>query len=127
MSKTIQIFSSQHRAFALGFLLLCLCGAAFGFAQTKFPTGAYTSGDFTITFNADGTHVVSMNGEMVVKGSFVISDDKIELTDKEGQFACEGVKGKYKWKAQEKSLTFEKIEDECDGRAGALSQAWVKK
>lgn len=121
-----QIFG-HYRAFALFVLLLCLCGASLGFAQTKFPTGAYTSGDFTITFNADGSHVVSMNGDVMVKGSFVISEDKIELTDKEGQFACEGVKGKYKWKAQDKSLKFEKIEDECDGRVGALAQEWVKK
>jgi hypothetical protein len=120
-------FFGQHRAFASFVLLLCVLGAPFGFAQTKFPNGAYSSGDFTMTFNADGTHVVSMNGDVVVKGNFVISEDKIELTDKEGQFACEGVKGKYRWTAQEKSLKFEKIEDECDGRVGALSQEWIKK
>jgi hypothetical protein len=120
-------FFGQHRAFVSFVLLICVLGASFAFAQTKFPNGAYSSGDFTITFNADGTHLVSMNGDVVVKGSFVISGDQIELTDKEGQFACEGVKGKYKWKAQEKSLKFEKIEDECEGRGGALSQEWTKK
>ncbi len=127
MLKTLQCNSSKRRALILGVFLLCAVGGTVGFAQTKFPTGAYSSGEFTITFNVDGGHSVSTNGEVMVKGTYVITDNVIALTDKEGQFACEGVTGKYKWKVQEKSLTFEKIEDPCDGRAQALSQVWVKK
>ncbi len=117
---------SNRRSFVLGLSLFCVFGSVFVFAQTKFPTGTYSSGEFSIIFNADGTHSVNMNGEVVVKGNYVITENVISLTDKEGQAACEGT-GKYKWKVQENSLGFEKIEDTCDGRAAALSQTWVKK
>ena len=57
---------------------------------------------------------------------YALAENVITLTDTEGQNACDGP-GKYKWKLQENSLHFEKIEDDCDGRAGALAQPWVKK
>jgi hypothetical protein len=108
-----------------GALVSYATGAAF--AQNKFPIGTYSSGEFIVTFAADGNHSFAMNGEVMVKGAYVIKDNVIELTDLEGQFACSGVTGKYKWKAQEKSLSFEKVADECEGRAGALAQTWTKK
>ena len=126
MIKSASDFSNLRRSFLLGLSLLCIFGGALVFAQTKFPTGTFSSGEFSITFNADGTHSVNMNGEAMVKGNYVITENVIALTDKEGQAACEGT-GKYKWKIQENSLSFEKIEDSCDGRVGALSQLWVKK
>jgi hypothetical protein len=44
------------------------------------------------------------------------------LTDKEGEYACNAAAtGKYKWKFDGKSLTFNVIEDDCDGRKGGLT------
>ena len=109
--------------------LLCAFWLLSGIAQSKFPTGKYSNGDFMITFNDDGSHSVSLNDNIVVKGNYTITQDQIMLTDKEGQYACDAAKpGKYKWKVEDKGLKFEKVEDECEGRAGALSgQSWVKK
>ncbi len=109
--------------------LLCAFWLSLGLAQTKFPAGAYSSGEFTITFYDDGSHSVSVNDNVVVKGSYTVREDQITLIDKEGQYACDMSKpGKYRWKVEEKTLKFEKLEDECDGRASALTgQAWVKK
>lgn len=51
------------------------------------------------------------------------------LTDRQGRYACtESGPGKYKWQYDGKALTFTKIEDECEGRAHALTgQPLVKK
>jgi hypothetical protein len=100
-----------------------------GLPQDKFPTGAYTAGEITLTFSEDGTHTVSLNGNVVVKGSYAVTHDQIVLTDAEGQYACDKAKpGKYRWKADKKTLKFDKIEDECNERAGALSgNSWEKK
>lgn len=112
-------------------LLSLLCGAGLSSegAQSKFPTGAYGSGEFTITFYDDGSHSVSANNEVVVKGSYTVREDQIVLTDKEGRYSCgEAKPGKYRWKAEGKTLKFEKLEDDCEGRASALSgQSWVKR
>lgn len=98
-------------------------------AQNKFPTGTYSAGEFSVTFNADGTHAVSAGGNIVVKGVYTIKDDQILLTDKEGEYACGGdVTGSYKWKFDGKSLTFSVVSDDCDGRKGGLtSQPFNKK
>ncbi len=121
----IKTFSNRH-SFILVVSLFCIFSSVIVFAQTKFPTGTFNSGDFSITFNTDGTHSVNLNGEAMVKGKYALAENVITLTDTEGQNACDGP-GKYKWKLQENSLHFEKIEDDCDGRAGALAQPWVKK
>lgn len=109
--------------------LLCVFWISSVIGQAKFQTGTYSSGEFAITFNEDGSHTVSVNDNVAVKGSYTVTGDEIVLTDKEGQFACDGsLSGKYKWKLNENNLMFEKIEDGCDGRAAALSgQTWVKK
>jgi hypothetical protein len=109
--------------------LLCIFLFSLGLAQSKFPIGSYSSGEFTITFYKDGNHAVSVNDNVVVKGSYTVTQNQIVMTDKEGQYACDGSKpGKYSWEFDGKALKFEKLEDECDGRAGALSgQSWVKK
>lgn len=121
---------SSRRIFAsIAWLVLLSAAVLFpGFAQAKFPIGAYTNGQFTITFNEDKTHSVAVDGNIAVKGSYTVTDDQLTLVDKEGQYACEGTVGKYRWKAGDGGLKFEKIEDECDGRSGALSgQTWKKK
>jgi hypothetical protein len=127
MSKQTQPLKKFLRLI-MSLSLICVL-LSLGLAQTKFPTGAYSSGEFTITFYDDGSHTVSVNDKIVVKGNYAVTQDQIVLTDKEGQYACDGSKrGKYRWKVDEKTLKFEKLEDDCDGRANALAgQSWVKK
>jgi hypothetical protein len=123
------MFKLQTRSGRFILLLSVLCISLFSLAvaQKKFPTGRYASGEFEITFNDDQTHTVSADGKVVVKGSYTVTEDQIVITDKEGDFACPGA-GKYKWKVEGTSLKFEKVEDDCDGRATALSgSTWVKK
>ncbi|MEP7272105.1 MAG: hypothetical protein ABI882_11420 [Acidobacteriota bacterium] len=127
---------TQAKSVLAGFLrpmlllaLPCVLWSTIGLAQGKFPAGAYANGQFVITFLEDGSHTVSADGNVVVKGSYSVTQDQILLTDKSGEYACGATQtGKYKWKVVEKTLTFEKVDDECDGRAGALTgEAWTKK
>jgi hypothetical protein len=123
------MFKVQNKSRRLMMLLSLLCVSLFllGVAQRKFPTGKYARGEFEITFSDDGTHTVKENGRVVVKGNYTVSEDQIVITDKEGELACQGA-GKYKWKVEGTSLKFEKVEDDCDGRATALSgSTWEKK
>lgn len=123
------MFKVQTKSRRLMMLLPLLCVSLFlsGVAQGKFPTGTYANGQFAITFNDDGTHSVSADGKVVVKGGYTATQDQIALTDKEGDYACPGT-GKYKWKVEGTSLKFEKVEDDCDGRAAAMSgSTWEKK
>jgi len=123
------MFKVQTKSGRLMLLLSLICIGLFllGVAQKKFPTGKYARGEFEITFNDDETHTVSANGKVVVKGSYAVTEDQIVITDKEGDFACQGA-GKYRWKVEGTSLKFEKVEDDCDGRATALSgSTWEKK
>jgi hypothetical protein len=99
-----------------------------GLAQDKFPTGTFAGGSFTISLGADKVHTVSTEGRVVVKGTYVVEKDQITFTDQEGEFACPGQPGKYKWAFDGKSLSFTKVEDNCDGRVqGLTAQPWVKK
>jgi len=109
--------------------LICVSSLSETMVQDKFPIGTYVSGDFTITLNSDGSHSVGMNDKVVVKGTYTVTKDQIVLTDKEGEYACNGTEpGKYKWKYDGKALSFSKLEDNCDGRANGLTgQSWERK
>lgn len=92
----------------------------------EFKKGIYsaTSGDtkWAIKYD-DGKLTLTRNGEAVVNGVYKITGNEIEVTDESGMMACGGdlKTGRYKWKLEGKNLTFEKIEDDCPGRAGALT------
>jgi len=126
MKETMRLFYGLH-TLRVSLSLVCIFGAALAQPENKFPKGTYSNGQFAITFQDDGTHTVKEGDNVVVKGTYKITGDQIVLSDKEGQYACEG-EGKYKWKAEGNALRFEKVEDGCDGRANALTeQQWIKK
>ena len=97
-----------------------------------FKTGTYsaTAGGvkWSLTYDANGKVTVASDGKPVVEGTYKVTGDEIAITDVKGPMACgEGQVGKYKWKLEEKKLTFTKVEDECEGRAGALTgQTWMQ-
>ena len=125
MGKPIKSAFNLLGAAALLAVFMC----ASGFAQDKFPTGKYAVGEFTISFGTDGTTTVRRQGEIVVEGVYSVTKDEITLNDKRGPMACiDAGPGKFQWKFDGKALTLKTIEDNCGGRASALtSQPLVKK
>lgn len=94
--------------------------------QLDFPTGIFTSAEFTIIFTADEQIFVKREDEIMVEGVYKVSDRKIVLTDKRGARAClepEAATGRYEWSFDGQRLTFVRIEDLCEGRIASLTIA----
>ena len=84
---------------------------------------------WSIKYDDNNKVTVTRDGTAVVEGTYKVTGDLLEVTDEKGPMACGGEQktGKYKWKLEGKTLTLTKVEDECDGRANALTgQAWVQ-
>lgn len=110
-------------------LVLFLAGSA-GWAAPAgdFPIGAYQSGPFTFTFEEGGAFRVKHSNGAGVTGTYKVSGDKIEFTDRDGELVCPDSSGKYVWKLDGDSLLFSVVDDACDGRREALtSKPLVKK
>jgi hypothetical protein len=109
--------------------LLCLCC---GVAQAAdFPAGTFTRKIENDTWSfsyKDGKVTVKRNGELAVEATCKATKDEIEVKDVSGPFAIQNDKGgKYKWKLDGNKITFEKLSDEAQGRAAALTGgAWTK-
>jgi hypothetical protein len=91
----------------------------------RFPTGDFTNGEFTITFTSDQRYFFKHKDTILVEGSYIISDDKIILTDKSGTVACTEpatAVGRYGWKYDNERVIFSKIEDNCEGRISNLTK-----
>jgi hypothetical protein len=94
--------------------------------QAQFPTGTFANGSLTITFNSNGTHSVTDSGNVVVRGTYVVKGDEISLTDKDGEYACDGT-GRYLWQYDGKALTLKYLLDDCGGRVdGLTNKEWIK-
>jgi hypothetical protein len=111
-------------------VLLALDAAA---RTADFEKGTYsaTAGGtkWSIRYDDNSKLTVTRDGAALVEGTYKVTGDLLEVTDEKGPMACGGENktGKYRWKLEEKNLSFTKVEDECDGRASALTgQAWVK-
>jgi len=67
------------------------------------------------------------DGKTLVEGAYKVTKDQIEFTDEKGPFAAKDAKpGKYKWKLEEKKLSFTKVEDESEGRSkGITGTTWT--
>jgi len=100
-------------------------------AATRFPTGSYDSGGYTITFEKTGSFHYVKGERLMVDGEFVVKDDEISLTDKTGVDACVGPgrnPGRYRWKLDAGSLSFTTIQDSCNDRIrGITGQKWTRK
>ena len=93
--------------------------------QLRFPTGVFTNEEFTIIFTDDRKYFFKFNDKILVEGSYIISGDKIILTDESGTVACTGANtatGKYEWKYGDERLIFSKIEDHCEERISNLTR-----
>ena len=118
----------RHAAAALTALFL-LAGTA---SAADFPKGTIATElggmEWTIRFEDRGKFTVSSGGEVVAEGTYTAKKNEIEMTDEKGPRARPGKTGKYTWKLEAKMLTFTKVEDEVQGRVGALASGpWALK
>ena len=90
-------------------------------AADGLPTGTFVRGEWGVTFSADKTYHVTQNGELVVEGTYSGNHNQAVFQDTGGQYACSASDGKYTWKLDGDSLTFVKVEDDCNGRIGVLT------
>lgn len=110
-------------------VLLALTTAS---SADEFKKGTYsaTAGGvkWSIKYDESGKVTMSRNGEIVVEGTYKVKGDELEVRDEKGEMACGAEQtGKYKWRLEGKKLTLTKVEDECGGRASALTaQTWAQ-
>lgn len=128
MNKPLGLLANQLCGLALLTFLVGLASVGQVSATESFPTGKYVAGDFSATFTGGGKFTVGQKEETVVEGVYSVTADRIELTDKQGRYACtEAGPGKYEWKYDGKALKFTILEDLCEGRSEVLTkQAFVK-
>ncbi|MBM3997133.1 MAG: hypothetical protein FJ303_23730 [Planctomycetes bacterium] len=81
---------------------------------------------WTIAFDGDKKFIVKKKDELMVEGTYKVTKDEIEFTDKKGLIAAPETVGTYRWKLENKKLTFTKIKDEVEGREkGLTSSPWT--
>jgi hypothetical protein len=72
--------------------------------------------------NGDYAIDIMMNGEIEIKGKYILDGDQITVWDVSGIYACPSeMKGKYKLSSAEDTLTATMIEDACEGRGGDIT------
>jgi hypothetical protein len=115
------------------FLLIVLLALDTAAGTGDFKKGTYsvTAGGvkWSLRYDDNSKVTVSRDGSAVVEGTYKVTGDLLEVTDEKGPMACGGEQktGKYKWKLEGKNLTFTKVEDECGGRANAMTgQTWLQ-
>jgi hypothetical protein len=127
--KRANLFLSPLRALALA--TCAVVGASLAFAAADFPLGAYAIDEFAIVFADKGQFSVSKGENVMVEGEYTVKGDQLRLTDKRGPRACTGEgqePGTYRWKYEGEVLTLSKVEDNCEGRAAAMTaKPWKRK
>lgn len=103
-------------------------------AASEFPKAAFTittsdGNVWVLYFKSNGKFDVTQNGEDAVQGTYKVSKTQIEFVDETGPLAEPDAKeGTYEWKYEDDKLTFDKINDNADGRSSTLTAGpWNKK
>jgi hypothetical protein len=96
--------------------------AAASTEATVFPAGSFTmqdrDGKWVMIFKDDGSFTVTINGKPVVqRGSYMVSQDQITLSDDSEPCAGKG-DGTYRWTFNGTKLTWEVVQDRCIARKG---------
>jgi hypothetical protein len=102
-------------------------------AKTPFPAGAFAmedvDGKWVMTFTPDGDYILTRNGGAWVEGRYTLAQNQIVLHDVSGPklSTCKGKgDGTYIWSFDGKVLTYEVVNDQCDGRRGTQLTRWTK-
>ena len=95
-----------------------------------FPIGffTYTVNGVTplVEFDGQGGATATLDGEVIVRASYKVTGDKVEIVDVEGSYAYpEGGTGKYKWTLNDEVLTFTLIEDQNPARRKGFAQPFI--
>jgi hypothetical protein len=81
----------------------------------------------TMHLGKDSSFVTDSGGEVVVKSTFKVAKDTLDIRDYEGRYQCPGDEGIYKVTIVDGALNFTLISDPCEGRNGSLSGSkWIK-
>ncbi len=106
-------------------------GASTHFAlASDFPIGSYSSGPYTLIFEANGDFRVVKSGYALVEGAYSVRGVQLKLTDKRGPFACTGegkATGTYNWKLEGTMLKLSEVEDRCIDRSQSFAGTPWKK
>ena len=95
-----------------------------------FPTGVFHTrnqdGQWVITFQADGTYLVSLNGERIVsEGQYTVAGQQVTLEDDSEVCRGRGA-GQYSWSFAQEVLTFTALSDPCPERQVVLTNGLAK-
>src|SRR6266576_3766021 len=112
---------------------LVLAGGASVAQGAEFQQGSYSGTRLrgekvVLRFDHEGKFILTdKDGKTLVEGTYKVMKDQIEFTDEKGPMAAKGAKpGKYKWKLEDKALSFTKVEDESEGRSkGITGTTWT--
>ena len=112
-------------------IVLLVLNTVAGTPDFKKGTYSVTAGGakWSIRYDDNNKVTVMRDGAAVVEGTYKVTGNLLEVTDEKGPMACGGEQrtGKYQWKLEGKNLTFTTVEDQCGGRANAMTgQIWVQ-
>jgi hypothetical protein len=112
---------------------LLILGMGHSYAQSIANTAwkAYFDGvndTLTLHVGKDSSYVTNSGGDVVVRSTVKVSGDTLAITDVEGQYACVGVTGTYKYSINATdNLVMALVSDGCDGRARNLNGLpWIR-
>ena len=80
-------------------------------------------GNWELILGDEGQFTTSRNGEVMVRGSYVVSGDQMTFSDADGPMAClnEQAAGSYTPALDGATLTFTLVDDDCAGRRIVLT------
>ena len=90
--------------------------------ENLFPTGLFTSGEWTWEFKADGTFFNSgpLGSET---GTWRTDGEKVIIICQ----CCGDVEGAYTWALVEETLSFQLVEDDCSNRSDVVNGSeWIR-
>ena len=105
--------------------------ATLNMSEPTFPKGTftYTVGDASpiVELDGHGKLTVTLEGEVIVFGSYKIIGDVFEVVDEGGPFSNPefGI-GKYKWNLAGRTLTFSIIDYQSKSRLKSFTVSWHK-
>jgi hypothetical protein len=112
----------------LALSLLALAPPGAGSLAGPFPVGSYDSDAYTLTFDTTGVFRYEKGDALMVRGTYIVHDSTVTLTDEQGPDACAGANrnpGTYRWQLVRGGLWFHLVSDPCPDRIrGVADQAW---
>jgi hypothetical protein len=95
------------------------------FEGKKYLVSVGAMGTFTIEFQEKTFTLSNADGNLLVKGEYMVEGNTITFIDKEGPISCQpGNKGKYIFTAEQNQLQLEMKEENCPGRKGLATSPW---